>query len=341
MAPDARGARRRHGPPFELSPEPEALHARPRPRHRRPRRRRCARLEERDPRVAVLVEPMLGVTLTPTMCRASEKINVIPARAELQVDCRVPPELGEEHARERIREVLGEDGYEIEFDETVVGNRSPVDTPLMDHIRRFVEREDPGAPRCRVVLPGFRDSRWFREAFPDCVAYGFFPQRKMDLFEAAPLDPRRRRARPRRGPGPGRPLLRRAGRGGAQVSQAGARRTSCASAAWRCATACWCTGPRTGPPPCAPTGRDQGRLGPQAAPGRPRGRAHPGRARRGQAGRGDGGDPAGQARAARPRGCRCRTCARSARWARAALGGQAIRSAGRAHRRAARPRWRW
>jgi acetylornithine deacetylase/succinyl-diaminopimelate desuccinylase-like protein len=37
------------------------------------------------------------------------------------------------------------------------------------------------------VLPGFTDSRWFREAFPECVAYGFFPQRKMDTFEASPL----------------------------------------------------------------------------------------------------------------------------------------------------------
>ena len=37
------------------------------------------------------------------------------------------------------------------------------------------------------VLPGFSDSRWFRAAFPDCVAYGFFPQRTMDLFEATPL----------------------------------------------------------------------------------------------------------------------------------------------------------
>ena len=38
-----------------------------------------------------------------------------------------------------------------------------------------------------MVLPGFSDSRWFREAFPDCIAYGFFPQRTMDLFEAMPL----------------------------------------------------------------------------------------------------------------------------------------------------------
>jgi len=147
-----------------------------------------AQVEAYDPRVAVLLEPMLGVTLTPTMIGASEKINVIPSRAELKVDCRVPPELGEEHALERIHSALGAgDGYEIAFGETVIGNRSPIDTPLMDSIRAFVEREDPGAAVTPVVLPGFSDSRWFREAFPECVAYGFFPQKAMDLFEAAPL----------------------------------------------------------------------------------------------------------------------------------------------------------
>jgi acetylornithine deacetylase/succinyl-diaminopimelate desuccinylase-like protein len=142
---------------------------------------------ERDPRVAILLEPMLGVTLAPTMISASQKVNVIPARAELEVDCRVPPELGEEHVRSAVSAVLGEDGYRIAFGETVVGNRSPVDTPLMDAIRRFVERADPGAEVAPVVLPGFSDSHWWRRAFPDCVAYGFFPQRAMDLFEVFPL----------------------------------------------------------------------------------------------------------------------------------------------------------
>jgi acetylornithine deacetylase/succinyl-diaminopimelate desuccinylase-like protein len=144
-------------------------------------------VEERDPRVAILLEPMLGVTLTPTMIRASEKINVIPSRAELGVDCRVPPELGEEHARQRIEDVLGPDGYQVRFGETVVGNRSPIESPLMDRIREFMAREDPDAEVTPVVLPGFSDSRWFRDAFPECVAYGFFPQKAMDLFEATPL----------------------------------------------------------------------------------------------------------------------------------------------------------
>ncbi len=41
--------------------------------------------------------------------RASPKINVIPARAELRVDCRVPPGMDGEQTMERIREVVGED----------------------------------------------------------------------------------------------------------------------------------------------------------------------------------------------------------------------------------------
>ena len=37
------------------------------------------------------------------------------------------------------------------------------------------------------MLPGFTDSRYFRAAFPDCVAYGFFPQRHMSCFDSSPL----------------------------------------------------------------------------------------------------------------------------------------------------------
>jgi acetylornithine deacetylase/succinyl-diaminopimelate desuccinylase-like protein len=146
-----------------------------------------AELERVDPRLGVMLEPLMGVTFSPTMIRASEKVNVIPGQAHLKVDCRVPPELGEEAARAAVTKLVGEDGYELHFDEEVVGNRSPADTPLMDHIRAFIEREDPGAQVVPTGLPGFTDSRWFREAFPDCVAYGFLPARAFDLFEATPL----------------------------------------------------------------------------------------------------------------------------------------------------------
>jgi acetylornithine deacetylase/succinyl-diaminopimelate desuccinylase-like protein len=142
-----------------------------------------------EPALLVIVEPMLGVTLTPTMAHASDKVNVIPSSAQIKVDCRVPPGLGEDAARQRIEEVLGDAAADLEiaFTETVVGNQSPVETPLMEAIEGWVKRADPDAETVPVILPGFSDSRWFRDAFPECVAYGFFPQRHQMLLESAPL----------------------------------------------------------------------------------------------------------------------------------------------------------
>ena len=148
-----------------------------------------ARLRAVDPRLAAMIEPTLSATFAPTLISAGEKINVIPARAEFAVDCRLPPGLGGDVAERRARELLdGVDGeLELEFTEAIVGNRSPIDTPLMAAIADWVGTADPGGEAVPVVMPAFTDSRWFRTAFPDCVAYGFFPQRHQDLFTSWPL----------------------------------------------------------------------------------------------------------------------------------------------------------
>jgi acetylornithine deacetylase/succinyl-diaminopimelate desuccinylase-like protein len=170
-----------------------------------------AHMAQKDERLVTVFEPMLGVTFTPTRIRASEKINVIPSRAELKVDCRVPPGLGEAEVLRGIAEVFeGAVGTEteapgqadgdgkgegrrsrpcgrVQFTERVVGNRSPIDSPLMRTIAEWVSEHDPGAEVVPVILPGFTDSRHFRDAFPECVAYGFFPHRHQSLFETMPL----------------------------------------------------------------------------------------------------------------------------------------------------------
>jgi acetylornithine deacetylase/succinyl-diaminopimelate desuccinylase-like protein len=146
------------------------------------------RMRAIEPRLAALLEPTLGVTFAPTLISAGEKINVIPARAQFAVDCRVPPGLDSEVAERRARELIGEDdGVELEFTECLVGNRSPIASPLMDAITAWLGEADPGGEPVPVVLPAFTDSRWFRKAFPGCIAYGFFPQRHQDVYESWPL----------------------------------------------------------------------------------------------------------------------------------------------------------
>ncbi len=148
-----------------------------------------ARLEAEEPRLRTLLEPMFGVTLTPTMTSASTKMNVIPSRAQVRIDCRVPPGMGEDAVWRRIRQVLGEpsDDLRIDFTEEVMGNGSAVESRLMTAIAEWIAANDPGAGTVPVILAGFSDSRWFREAFPGCVAYGFFPQRHQTMLDATPL----------------------------------------------------------------------------------------------------------------------------------------------------------
>src|SRR5262249_51861333 len=122
------------------------------------------RLEDDEPRLRTLLEPMFGVTLTPTMASASSKINVIPSRAQVQIDCRVPPGLGEDAARRRIADVLGSEsnGISIEFTQRTPGNESTIDSELMRAIERWVAANDPGATTVPWILPGFSDSARFR-----------------------------------------------------------------------------------------------------------------------------------------------------------------------------------
>ena len=172
-------------------------------------------LRERAPEVvAYLVEPMLRVTLVPTQAHASDKANVIPSTAETLVDCRVPPGVEEAEVKRQAEAILGSAanpdapasgesritgrpagslgaeevaGFDIEFVEHVVGNRSPTDSSLRGVIEEWLAENDPGATVVPIVMAGFSDSHWFREAFEAATVYGFCPQRDLSLLDAAPL----------------------------------------------------------------------------------------------------------------------------------------------------------
>jgi acetylornithine deacetylase/succinyl-diaminopimelate desuccinylase-like protein len=145
-----------------------------------------ARAREVHPLAGELLEPLLTLTLSPTMIEASHKRNVIPARCSVTVDCRLLPGQTQAEAEGKIRAWLGEGDYELEWIQGVGGSRSPLDTALWDAVESFVASAENGATAVPIVVPGFTDSHWLRQAF-GTVAYGFFPMREMDPELAARL----------------------------------------------------------------------------------------------------------------------------------------------------------
>jgi acetylornithine deacetylase/succinyl-diaminopimelate desuccinylase-like protein len=135
---------------------------------------------------AEMVEPLLSLTLAPTMISASKKRNVIPAICDVIIDSRLLPETTPAEQQAIVRSVLGDGDYELESFEAHGGTRSPIHTPLWDAVGGWISEVDPEARPAPICVAGFTDSHWFREAF-GTVAYGFFPLRVMDAELAVRL----------------------------------------------------------------------------------------------------------------------------------------------------------
>jgi acetylornithine deacetylase/succinyl-diaminopimelate desuccinylase-like protein len=138
------------------------------------------------PHAGDIVEPQLGTTHAPTMISASQKRNVIPNRCDVTVDCRILPGHTLDEVERKVAELLEGAEYRLEWIEAQGGTRSPVESPLWDVVESFVSELEPEAQAVPLLLSGFTDSHWVREAF-GTVAYGFFPMRAMEPEVAARL----------------------------------------------------------------------------------------------------------------------------------------------------------
>ena len=105
-------------------------------------------------------------------------------------------------------ELLGDERLRGEFDETVVGNRSPLDTPLMDAIRALRRARGPrrrGSRRwCCPASPTRTGSA---RRSPTASPTASSRSARWTLFEAVPLMHAADERIPVGGPRPGRPLL--------------------------------------------------------------------------------------------------------------------------------------
>ncbi len=119
---------------------------------------------------------MCGTTMAPTGLFGSSARNVMPARAGVELDCRVLPGTTEADVEQTVRERLGTDvPYELSFPDAMVsGSHSRASGPLWDACQAWLQDADPGVELLPTLCTGFTDSVYLRQAFGS-VAYGFSP----------------------------------------------------------------------------------------------------------------------------------------------------------------------
>ncbi|HET8560944.1 MAG TPA: M20/M25/M40 family metallo-hydrolase [Marmoricola sp.] len=135
---------------------------------------------ERAARLHPALEPVLpalvGTTMAPTVLAGSSKRNVMPARASVELDCRILPGTTESDVEREVRERLG-DGvpYELSWPEPLIaGSSSAAQGPVVDAVRSFLRAEGVEAAVLPVLGTGFTDSVYLRAA-AGTAAYGFSP----------------------------------------------------------------------------------------------------------------------------------------------------------------------
>lgn len=120
-----------------------------------------------------LFAPILRHTAAPTIVRAGDKFNVVPALAELTVDGRVLPGRPDAEFLDDVRAVVGDD-VELEVVRSETGRDAP-DTGLFELLASVLREADPEGIPVPLVLMGATDGRIFDEL--GIQSYGFVPLR--------------------------------------------------------------------------------------------------------------------------------------------------------------------
>lgn len=117
---------------------------------------------------------MLRDTVSLTVLRSGYKVNVIPERAEAEIDCRLLPDTdaGEFHAWLKGR--LADERIQVEITESSPPSGvAPLEGPFVDAVTAGIRRHMPEAGVFPMLVPGGTDGRYWRQR--GYAAYGFAP----------------------------------------------------------------------------------------------------------------------------------------------------------------------
>ncbi|WP_293829711.1 M20/M25/M40 family metallo-hydrolase [uncultured Corynebacterium sp.] len=116
---------------------------------------------------------MSHLTISPTVLRAGNGINVLPSEAWLELDIRPLPGQTQEEIDSLLRDALGDLANEVEITHLITedGTVSPTSGPLFDAICQTFDEFFPGVPVVPTIAAGGSDLRFARRQ--GGVGYGF------------------------------------------------------------------------------------------------------------------------------------------------------------------------
>jgi acetylornithine deacetylase/succinyl-diaminopimelate desuccinylase-like protein len=134
---------------------------------------------------------MLRDTVSLTMLHAGYKINVIPERAEAEIDCRLLPDTDADEFHAWLKATLADERIQVEVTESSPpSGNAPLEGPFVDAITAGVRKHMPGAGVFPMLVPGATDGRYWRQR--GYAAYGFAPvvMERSDLARVHGIDER-------------------------------------------------------------------------------------------------------------------------------------------------------
>ena len=131
-------------------------------------------LQLENPRLHALLRNTCSVT----RLTGSAKINVVPAEAAAELDCRLLPDQDPQKFVSELEVLIADPDIDIDRIMGFTPAVSSTRTPLYRLIGRFLQERYPGAVVVPSVSTGFTDSHFFRDL--NIESYGFSPF----LFEA-------------------------------------------------------------------------------------------------------------------------------------------------------------
>ncbi|MCX8109838.1 MAG: M20/M25/M40 family metallo-hydrolase [Syntrophorhabdaceae bacterium] len=121
-----------------------------------------------------LYNALIKNTVTLTILKSGEKINVIPSESEAYFDARLLPQEDREAFMKKIERLCGRD---IKIERISSGSSDPIPSPYKTSyftgIKKVLERSMGNIPVLPSLLTGASDLRYFRNL--GIPSYGFFP----------------------------------------------------------------------------------------------------------------------------------------------------------------------